>query len=124
MYKKILVGTDGSDTATIAVDRAVEVAKGTGAALTILSAGKLDRSQAVVDAEAARLEGCGVTVDTAAVEGDASAALVDHARDGGYDLVVLGNKGMTGVTRFFHLGSVTNKVSHHLPCALLIVKTS
>jgi nucleotide-binding universal stress UspA family protein len=46
------------------------------------------------------------------------------ARTGGYDLLVVGNRGMTGVTRFLRLGSVPNKVSHHLPCSLLIVKTT
>lgn len=46
------------------------------------------------------------------------------ATDGGFDVLVVGNKGMTGLTRFFHLGSVPNKLSHHLPCTMLIVKTS
>ncbi|MCI0347231.1 MAG: universal stress protein [Chloroflexi bacterium] len=31
---------------------------------------------------------------------------------------------MTGISRFLTLGSVPNKVSHHLPCSLLIVKTT
>jgi nucleotide-binding universal stress UspA family protein len=38
------------------------------------------------------------------------------------DLLVLGNRGMTGARRFV-LGSVPNKVSHHCPCSLLIVDT-
>ena len=50
--------------------------------------------------------------------------LIDEATAGGFDLLVMGNKGMTGVTRFFRLGSVPNKVTHHLPCSLLIVKTT
>jgi nucleotide-binding universal stress UspA family protein len=48
---------------------------------------------------------------------------VDRAEKGDVDLLVLGNKGMTGATRFF-LGSVPNKVSHHSPVALLIVRTT
>ena len=124
MYQKILVGTDGSKTAARAVDRAVEVARSSGAELTIFTAGKRDRAKAVVDAEAARHAGAGVQIDTDVREGEPVAALIDAARDGGYDLLVMGNRGMTGVTRFLRLGSVPSKVSHHLPCSLLIVKTT
>ena len=51
-------------------------------------------------------------------------ALIEIAEAGGHDLVVTGNKGMTGVTRFFTIGSVPNKLSHHLPSSFLIVKTT
>jgi nucleotide-binding universal stress UspA family protein len=124
MYRKVLVGTDGSRTAAKAVDRAAEVAKASGASLTVLSAGHPEKAGAVVAAESARLAGTGVVVDTLAVDDDAVAALVDTASSGGYDLLVVGNRGMTGVTRFLRLGSVPNKVTHHLPCSLLIVKTT
>lgn len=124
MYRKVLVGTDGSRTAAKAVDRAAEVAKASGASLTVLSAGQPDKAGAVVAAEAARLAGTGVAVDTLAVDDDAVAALVGTAAAGDYDLLVVGNRGMTGVTRFLRLGSVPNKVTHHLPCSLLIVKTT
>jgi nucleotide-binding universal stress UspA family protein len=121
--ERILVGTDGSATAARAVDRAVEVARSAGAALTILSAGRPDRAAAVVAAEAERHASSGVAIDTRAVDDDAVAALVEVARDG-YDLLVVGNRGMTGVTRFLRLGSVPNKVTHQLPCSLLVVKTT
>ena len=124
MYERILVGTDGSSTAAKAVVRAVEVASSTQASLTILTAARPDRGEAVVAAEAARHEGSGVPIDTKVVDSDAVTALIEEARDGHFDLLVMGNKGMTGLTRFFRLGSVPNKVSHHLPCSLLIVKTT
>jgi nucleotide-binding universal stress UspA family protein len=63
-----------------------------------------------------------VPVETLVRAGDPATVLVEEA-ERGYDLLVVGNKGMTGVSRFF-LGSVPNKVSHHIPCALLIVRTS
>jgi nucleotide-binding universal stress UspA family protein len=112
MYQRILVGTDGSSTAAKAVDRAVEVAASTGASLTILSVGKPDRVTDVVLQEAARHQGAGVAIETKVVEGDAVEGLL-----------VMGNKGMTGLTRFLR-GSVPNKVTHQLPCNLLIVKTT
>ena len=124
MYRKVLVGTDGSRTAARAVDRAVEVAAASGASLTILSAGRPDKAAAVVEAEAKRHAGAGVDVDTKVVDDDPVAALVDAAATGGYDLLVVGNRGMTGMTRFLRLGAVPNKVSHQLPCSLLIVKTT
>lgn len=124
MYERILVGTDGSKTAAKAVDRAVEVAQSTNASLTILTAGPLDRGAKVVAAEAERHSQSGLVIDTKVIDEDAVSALIEEARDGHFDLLVMGNKGMTGVTRFFRLGSVPNKVSHHLPCSLLIVKTT
>lgn len=124
VYQRILVGTDGSDTAAKAVARAVEVASSTGARLTIMTAAKADKGQSVVDAAQATHDGSRVDIDTAVVDGDPVGALIDTARDGGYDLVVVGNRGMTGVSRFFRLGSVPNKLSHHLPSSLLIVRTT
>ncbi len=124
MYEKILVGTDGSKTAARAVDRAVEVAQASGAALTIFSAAPAAKGAQVVAAEAQRHSASGVAIDTKVVDGEPVGSLIDTAREGGYDLLVMGNRGMTGVTRFLRLGSVPNKVSHHLPCSLLIVKTT
>jgi nucleotide-binding universal stress UspA family protein len=37
------------------------------------------------------------------------------------DLLVVGNKGMTDARHL--LGSVPNKLSHHAPCSVLIVRT-
>ena len=123
MYERILVGTDGSPTAAIAVDRAVEVAAASNAKLTIMSVGRADKAQSVVDNEAGRHATAGVDIETLVVSGDPSSAIVEQAEKGSYDLVVVGNKGMTGASRFF-LGSVPNKVSHHIPTALLIVRTT
>lgn len=123
MYERILVGTDGSKTAAKAVDRAVEVAADTGAVLTIFSAAERTKGEATVAAEKERHERSGVVIDTKVVETDAVAGLVAEADEGRYDLLVMGNKGMTGLSRFL-TGSVPNKVAHQLPCSLLIVKTT
>ncbi|HEX2381289.1 MAG TPA: universal stress protein [Acidimicrobiales bacterium] len=124
MYQKILVGTDGSGTAALAVDRAVEVARAAGAGLTIFCAARREKASEIVAAEAARHESSGVAIETDVAEGEPVGALIEACRVGGYDLLVLGNRGMTGVARFLRLGSVPNKVSHHLPCSVLIVKTT
>lgn len=121
MYERILVGTDGSPTAAKAVDRAAEVALAAKARLTVVSVGDPAHAEEVVAAEAARLAGKGVIVETTTAVGDPAGVLVDLSS--GFDLLVVGNKGMTGPGRFF-LGSVPNKVSHHVPCSLLIVHTT
>jgi nucleotide-binding universal stress UspA family protein len=110
-------------TAAKAVDRAVEVAADSGALLTIFAAATRAKGEAIVAAEQKRHAGSGVTIDMKVVDADAASALVEEAREGSYDLLVMGNKGMTGLSRFF-TSSVPGKVSHHLPCSLLIVKTT
>ena len=124
VYQRIIVGTDGSETAGRAVARAVSVAATCGARLTIMTAAKPAKGQRVVDAARAAHKTSGVEIDTAVVDDDPVSAIIDTARSGGYDLVVVGNKGMTGVSRYFRLGGVPNKLSHHLPSSLLIVRTT
>jgi len=123
MFRSIIVGTDGSKTAALAVDRAVEMGAASGAKITIASAGPPAKAKQVVEAAAARHADAGVEIHTEVLSGDAVSALLDRAETGDFDLMVVGNKGMTGASRFL-LGSVPNKISHHIPIALLIVRTT
>jgi nucleotide-binding universal stress UspA family protein len=147
MFARIVVGTDGSETARQAVREATQLAKQTGASLDVVSAflpvgssrlreerleAPADIEHAVnphedVDAilgEAAReVEGSGVNVRTFARQGEPADAILDVAEEENADLIVVGNKGMTGAKRFL-LGSVPNKVSHHAPCSVLIIRTT
>lgn len=148
MFRSILVGTDGSDTAHTALGRAVELAAGLRARLAIVSAyepvsdPRLRGEEVIASKdvqwainphgdvvallEQARAEavGAGVPeVETFARVGDAADAILDVAEEQRCDLIVVGNKGMTGAKRFL-LGSVPNKVSHHAPCSVLIVRTT
>ena len=141
-----MVGTDGSGTARTAVDAAVRLARLTGAALHLVSAYEPVSGQRLRDdarrapadlqwmvnprdevdatlAEAAeRAQAGGVEAGTFAREGDPADAILDVAEELGADLIVVGNKGMTGARRFL-LGSVPNRVSHHAPCAVMIIRT-
>jgi nucleotide-binding universal stress UspA family protein len=141
----ILVGTDGSATAGVAVQRATEIAAGVGARLQIVSAFAAD-SEAVTSAgdregplwarnpsredvvallasamERARAAGV-AEIETFARLGDAADAILDVAEEQSSDLIVVGDKGLTGATRFL-LGSVPTKISHHAPCSVLIVRS-
>jgi nucleotide-binding universal stress UspA family protein len=147
MFDRIVVGTDGSETATEAVRTAVELAKLTDAKLEIVSAyepipqsrlreegagitGDVSHAinpredvQFVLDKAAAQAKKANVDVVTHPREGDPADAILDVAEENDADLVMVGNKGMTGARRFL-LGSVPNKISHHAPCDVWIVKTT
>ena len=147
MFSSIVVGTDGSPTAQEAVRQAAGLAKRLEAKVYIVSAfepvaeGRLqdDRQQAPDDIQwminpredveaglkegAETLEGEGLVVETVARQGDPADAILDVAEEKGADLIVVGNKGMTGAKRFL-LGSVPNKVSHHAPCSVMIIRTT
>ena len=72
-------------------------------------------------AEAAKK--AGIEAETQIVRDDASEALIAAAEEHGADLILIGNKGMTGARRFL-LGSVPNDVAHHAPCSVLIARTN
>ncbi len=146
MFKSIVVGTDGSETAGEAVRNAVELAGTLGAKLELVSAYEPvpaqrlseERRQAPEDlqwaispqedvnatlADAAEIaRAAGVEVEVHARQGDPADAILDVAEEREADLIIVGNKGMTGTRRFL-LGSVPNKVSHHAPCSVLIIRT-
>jgi nucleotide-binding universal stress UspA family protein len=147
MIGSIVVGTDGSETAKEAVRQATELAKALGATVHLVSAfepigeGRLreERQQIPDDMQwmvnpredvdatlkdaAGSIEEAGVGVETYAREGDPADAILDVAEEQRADLIVVGNKGMTGAKRFL-LGSVPNKVSHHAPCSVMIIRTT
>ena len=142
MFKSIVVGTDGSETAEVALRRAVDLARLTGAKLHVVSAyepspARVGGNQPVaeaaewsvgsdfkVEAVLERAQGTArdVDVEVHAPKGDAADSLLEAAKDHNADLIVLGSRGMRGARRV--LGSVPNKVSHRATCDVLIVQTS
>ena len=145
MFGSIVVGTDGSDTATQAVRQATELARAVGARIELVSAyepvtdarlreeivvpedlhwiiNPREDVLATLEAAAGEVRAAGVEVEVFARQGDPADAILDVAEERGSDLIVVGNKGMTGAKRFL-LGSVPNKVSHHAPCSVLIIRT-
>ena len=147
MFKAIVVGTDGSQTANEAVRQAVELAKSLNAKVELVSAYepvgdqrlREERTEVPDDVQwmvnpredvdatlrdaADRAREAGVQVETYARQGDPADAILDVAEEQDADLIIVGNKGMTGAKRFL-LGSVPNKVSHHAPCSVLIIRTT
>ena len=136
MYSSIVVGTDGSQTAREAVRQATRLAATVGARIELVSAyepvseappqgwsvSPREDVEEALRAAAGDITASGVDVTTYARQGDPAAALLDVAEERRADLIVVGNKGMTGAERFL-LGSVPNKVSRHAPCSVLIIRT-
>src|SRR4051794_21600085 len=143
MNDVIVVGTDGSDTADVAVQRAASLAKLTGARVELVSGYREDYSLAAgtgmytgdlaggarksadgcLEATAMRLRAEGLEVETHCMGGDAADALIGVAEATDATLIVVGSRGMHGGRRFM-LGNVPNKVSHHAPCSVMIVRTT
>lgn len=145
-YKRILVGTDGSPPSLKSVREAARLAKAFGAELLVVCAygaldqGTVDRwreeapdeiswrftpstiaDEAIVKGESTAAEE-GVSARMLSERGEAADVLIRVAEHEDADLIVVGNRGMTGPSRFL-LGSVPNKVSHNAPCDVLIIKT-
>jgi nucleotide-binding universal stress UspA family protein len=147
LFKRIVVGTDGSETAKEAVKQAASLAQLTGAALEVVSAyepvsqrrieseregapadiqhefGPREDVNFALDGAVAIARSMDVEVKPHPRDGDPADAILSVADEVGADLIVVGNKGMTGARRFL-LGSVPNKVSHHAGCGVLIVRTT
>jgi ubiquinone biosynthesis protein len=115
---RILVGTDRSETATRAVEWAVEMARRYEAELIVLQGGG---DQAELDLYVAEVApGARALVDD---HDDPATAIVSVAEAEQVDVVVVGNIGMSG-RREFLLGNVPNRVSHNARCTVVIVNTA
>ncbi|MGI8559050.1 MAG: universal stress protein [Solirubrobacteraceae bacterium] len=151
MFSSIVVGTDGSQTAGKAILQAVDLALALRAKLHVVCAyepvgghrmvsdpgasaspepvlawqvNPLAEVEATLEAAASQARAAGVAeVEIHARQGDAADSILDVAEERGAELIIVGNKGMTGAERFL-LGSVPNKVSHHAPCSVLIIRTA
>ena len=114
MYSTIVAGTDLSKTARIATDRAAALARKLDCKFVLIHAGETsDELKELAD---------GYGAEVAVEAGDPASVLISEVERLEADLLVVGSVGMRGARRFL-LGSVPNKVSHHAPTDLLIVKT-
>ncbi|MEX2273963.1 MAG: universal stress protein [Actinomycetota bacterium] len=126
-YSTVVVGTDGSASATQARDVAIRVARRFGARLVLvcsvggrgltepLARGVLDH--AVQAAAVKKVEAVGQLS-----RADPHDALLDACEEHRADLLVVGNRGLDAATRF-KLGGVPDRVAHQAPCDVLVVDT-
>jgi nucleotide-binding universal stress UspA family protein len=143
MAEQIVVGTDGSETAKVAVSEAVRLAKLLGAGVHLVSSYKPLRGakiagapegaakvwaplpdsgvEAILSEAAASIRMQDIEVETHALEDEPADALLRVADKVGASMIVVGNRGMHGAKRV--LGSVPNAVSHKASCNVMIVST-
>jgi nucleotide-binding universal stress UspA family protein len=147
MYKVILVGTDGSETASQAVSAAADVARSLGSELHVVTAFRtgsatsgmaaaagaplvdpgghhamLEEAARQVSEKAIQTFGEGLNAHAHAIPGDPVDVILDTAVGVGADLIVVGSKGMRGARRY--IGSVPNSVAHTAGSDVLVVKTA
>jgi nucleotide-binding universal stress UspA family protein len=146
-YRHIVVGTDGSDSASEAVRHAARLAAVFDSELTVVTAFAADtgataraREEApeevrwaindAADAEERARAGRKIALDAGAEHvhttvqpGDPAEVVIEAAELRRADVIVVGSKGMTSAKRFL-IGSVPNRISHHAPCDVIIVRTA
>jgi nucleotide-binding universal stress UspA family protein len=141
MLSTVAVGTDGSATASEAVNAAVEIAERFNAKLVLLSASHrsaepvADRGESVelqwatnpdarvreiLNRTEQELRERNIECTTMIDEGDPADVLTRLAEECGADVLVIGNRGMQRRV----LGSVPNSVTHKAPCSVYVVKTT
>jgi nucleotide-binding universal stress UspA family protein len=139
---KILVPTDFSSSSEPALDFAVELARATGASLTLLHVynptpyeipegmpisaivnvdGVIAEFRKLLEAGKRKTEQAGAArVDTLLLQGSAYAEIVRTAEQRGYGLIVMGTHGRTGFSHML-LGSVAEKVVRKASCPVVTV---
>lgn len=146
-YSTILVGTDGSPSSYVAVERAAQVAAGAGARLLVVcvyrpmdkreeqrAAAELGHdsykvhgsspAETVLNDAQERARAAGANeVETRPVDGDPVDVLLRVAGSEQASLIVVGNRGLNSLAGRL-LGSVPANISHRATCDVLIVYTS
>jgi nucleotide-binding universal stress UspA family protein len=120
-WSSVALATDGSRTAARAVERGLALARAVGAEPTLLTVARSeDKGRSLLEDTVGRSSDLDGVARRVVVDGDAVRGLSDAGRD--YDLLVIGNKGMSGPSRL--LGSVSNRITHEVPTDLLLVNTT
>jgi nucleotide-binding universal stress UspA family protein len=138
-FARIVVAIDGSKGAGRALTTTLELARLTGASVTALTVegplpvyaatiGEVDEVKRQKDhffetvAADARdeAERAGVPLEVEVRAGHAAELITSYAEEHGADLVVVGHKGH--FLQDYVLGSTADRVAHHAPCPVMIVK--
>lgn len=139
---KILIPIDGSEHSKKALEKAKTLGTALKADMTILNVlnpsvdlrtmqnrtfydeinknSKL-RAQEIIDNGMKLLSDYPGKVESVSKVGDAVSEIISFAEDGNFDLVIMGSRGAGLFSRTL-LGSVSDKVIHHIKTSVLIVK--
>jgi nucleotide-binding universal stress UspA family protein len=140
MFQKILLAYDGSEGANRALEAAIDLARlHAGKIWALAVAEKLPHLSAIVDdpksenqdqadqrfrqfmeAARARAAKAGIEFEALLRSGHPAKTIVALAREGGFDVILVGHSGISGVWAL--LGTTAEKVSRHAPCSVIIVR--
>jgi nucleotide-binding universal stress UspA family protein len=138
---RILVATDGSREAQLALTTAADLAKSTDSELHVLHVGELPlvyhperhayraeyeeherEAQQILEAEVERIDGAGATAAQAHLRmGRADEEIVELAQSIDAGLIVMGSRGQGRLRRAL-VGSVSESVVRHAHCPVTIVR--
>lgn len=138
MMKKLLVPVDGSKSSDKAVNYACSIAKKFDSKIVLLcvvpppiilgvEAGIIDyrpleeSGHNVLKNTIKIVESFGLEASNRLETGQVADTIINIAKEESTDLIVIGSRGLSGAKRFL-LGSISNSVSHHAECPVLIVR--
>lgn len=139
--KQVVVATDGSAGASVAVEQGVWLAKMLGATVTFVAVARaplpvlgdpyyqralthdLAKARTAIADAVLVAEERHVPCDTEIVEGSPAQKILDVARAHGADLIVVGSRGRGGVTGAL-LGSVSSELVHRADRPVLVARPS
>jgi nucleotide-binding universal stress UspA family protein len=132
--KRILVAYDGGDAARRALATGIELAKRFEAPISVVSvvpvhSGRVpvdpwdDREVHAQDLQQAKqlLAEHGITAELLEPAGDPAATIERIAKEGGFDTVVVGSRGLGALSRFLQ-GSVSEHVALHTDATVVIAR--
>ncbi len=140
--KKILVPIDGSENSKRAISMAREIAEKFDSTILLLNIIDLrisaypyyeapyrdnifqaskEQANELLKVSKESMGNAADKVETLVLEGNAANEIIDYVNNNEVDLVIMGSHGMSGIQRFF-LGSVTNRVLHHIKKPILIIR--
>ena len=141
MFTKILVPVDGSDNSYKALEASLVLSEKLGSNISVvnvmeqvpithiesekllnelLEAYKKENQEILSKcSDIARQKG--ITIKTVLLQGNPAPAILDYSKKENFDLVIMGSRGM-GKFKELILGSVSSKIVHHSPCAIMIIK--
>jgi nucleotide-binding universal stress UspA family protein len=117
--------SDGSESSELAARFATYLFKAPGSRVTLFGVVEHERDAGAIkhslDLLFARLRPTRSEVSIKTARGHAAEEILREAESGGYDLIVIGNRGRRGLTRFL-IGSTSSRVVAYAPCSVLVVK--
>ena len=141
MFTNVLVPVDGSDNSYRALDAALLLSEKLGSSITVvnvmeqvpithiesekllselLEAYKKENQEILSKCSNIATEK-GLSIKTLLLQGNPASVILDYGKKEKFDLVIMGSRGM-GKFKQLILGSVSSKIVHHSPCAILLIR--